>query len=128
MKGNKIDTANDASISKRKLEQHSRKMSPCIEPKKVYEFLNLIPSGRVVTYAQLAKSVGHPGAARTIGKILGQNPNLITIPCHRIVRSDGSVGGYALGEKKKIQLLQNEGLEISNGRIIDFDSKRFQIS
>ena len=59
----------------------------------MYEFLKLIPSGKVVTYGQLIKTVGYPGTVSTIGKILGQYLNSIGIPCHRIVRSDGSVGG-----------------------------------
>ena len=55
-----------------------------------------IPAGKVSTYGDLAKALGNPLASREIGKILGRNPNPIKVPCHRVVMSDGKVGGYAL--------------------------------
>lgn len=95
---------------------------PSLFEKRVYEKTKRIPKGRVSTYSQIAKLIGKPKAARAVGNALNKNPYK-TIPCHRIVRSNGSVGGYACGAKKKIQLLKKEGIEIKNGRV---DLKRFR--
>lgn len=83
----------------------------------VYRVLAKIPRGRVVTYAKVARAIGRPRAARAVGGALRKNPNLITTPCHRVVRSDGRVGEYAGGQRKKIQLLKQEGVEIKHGRV-----------
>jgi methylated-DNA-[protein]-cysteine S-methyltransferase len=60
----------------------------------VYNLVSNIPPGKVATYGQLASSVGNPRAARGIGKILNKNPRPIIVPCHRVVCSDGHIGGY----------------------------------
>ena len=52
---------------------------------------------------------------------MAKNPNPIIVPCHRVIKSDGHIGGYALGIKKKISLLINEGIVIKKGKIIDFE-------
>ncbi len=57
-----------------------------------------IPYGRTATYAELAAAVGRPGAARAVGSAMGRNPCPIAVPCHRVVRSDGSLGGYSGSE------------------------------
>lgn len=69
-----------------------------------------IPSGKVMTYKQLASSIGHPGAARAVGTALAKNPCAPLIPCHRVINSDGSLGGYSGpgGIKRKRQLLEKE--------------------
>jgi len=91
-----------------------------------------IPRGKVTTYAALAKAIGKPRAARAVGNALNKNPfpyvgkrsalygSSLRVPCHRVVRSDGSVGGYAFGAKKKIKLLRAEGVEVSAGGKIDW--------
>ncbi|MDX9893395.1 MAG: MGMT family protein [Patescibacteria group bacterium] len=79
-----------------------------------------IPPGQVTTYRILAVASGHHHSARAVGNALNKNPELIKIPCHRVVRSDGLVGNYRLGRTEKIKLLQAEGIESSNGRIKDF--------
>mgnify|MGYP000853102877 CR=1 FL=1 len=79
---------------------------------KVYRFTALIPRGRVSTYAALAKAIGKTGAARAVGNALNKNPYAPQVPCHRVVRSDGAVGGFALGTNKKISMLKKEGLII----------------
>jgi len=84
---------------------------------KVYGLLKRIPSGKVTTYKALAAAVGNPKASRAVGNILNKNPDLIKVPCHRVVRSDGSVGGYVLGTTQKIKLLWREGVEIYAGKI-----------
>lgn len=65
--------------------------------------------GEVVPYAELAKRIGKPKAARAVGSALGRNPVAIVVPCHRVVRSDGSLGGYGGGVKFKERLLEIEG-------------------
>ncbi len=60
-----------------------------------------------MTYGQVAKLAGNPGAARAVGNILNKNYDP-AIPCHRVIRADGKIGGYNRGEKQKIKLLQRE--------------------
>jgi methylated-DNA-[protein]-cysteine S-methyltransferase len=76
-----------------------------------YAALRRVPPGTVVTYAGLARWAGHPGAARAVGGALGRNPLPLIIPCHRVVRSDGSVGGFSCpgGVSLKRRLLMREG-------------------
>ena len=87
---------------------------------KCYELLKLIPEGKVTTYSEIAKALNSK-AWRAVGSAIAKNQNLFVIPCHRVVRSDGTVGQYALGADKKIELLLSEGIEISNGKIKDLD-------
>ncbi len=88
---------------------------------RVYKKLLEVPRGRVTTYAELAKAVGIENGSRAIGNIMNKNPNPVTVPCHRVVRSDGSVGGYAFGSTEKTQLLFSEGIKVRDGRIVDMD-------
>ncbi|HCM36593.1 MAG TPA: 6-O-methylguanine DNA methyltransferase [Candidatus Wildermuthbacteria bacterium] len=76
---------------------------------KVYEAVKSIPRGETRTYKQIAQAIGRPNAFRAVGTALGKNPDLKKIPCHRVVRSDGKVGGYRFGEKRKRKLLLGEG-------------------
>ncbi len=78
---------------------------------KVYAVVRNIPEGKVLTYKQVAKLAGRPKAYRAVGNILNKNydPN---IPCHRVVRSDGSVGGYNRGIARKKAILTQEGVMI----------------
>lgn len=68
-----------------------------------------IPCGEVVPYAELARRIGRPRAARAVGNALGRNPVAIVVPCHRVVRTDGSLGGYGGGVEWKERLLEMEG-------------------
>lgn len=68
-----------------------------------------IPAGQVRSYGRVAEDVGRPGAARAVGQALGNNPIPIVLPCHRVVASDGSLGGYTGGLERKRQLLALEG-------------------
>ncbi len=68
-----------------------------------------IPFGQVVPYAELARRIGKPKAARAVGGALGRNPVAIVVPCHRIVRGDGGLGGYGGGVEFKERLLALEG-------------------
>ena len=85
-----------------------------------YEILSKIPKGNVVTYKQIAHIL-NTKAYCAVGNAMANNPNLIIVPCHRVVKSDGHIGGYALGVDIKINLLQNEGIAIKKGKIISFE-------
>lgn len=74
----------------------------------VWNSLRAIPYGQTRTYAEVARSVGMPGAARAVGAACASNPVAIVIPCHRVVRADGSKGGYRWGEDRKRALLARE--------------------
>ena len=99
-----------------------------IKNDEVYELLKKIPAGKVTTYGDIAKALGNPSASRIVGKILGQNPNPIQVPCHRVVMSNGKLGGYAYGTLKKRGLLEKEGLSFSNGIVTEFTKVRFSLS
>lgn len=76
---------------------------------KVITIVKKIPKGKVMTYKQIATAAGSPRASRAVGSIMAKNQNL-DIPCHRVIRSDGSIGPYnGLRNKSKEQLLRNEG-------------------
>ena len=99
-----------------------------IKNEDVYDLLRKIPAGKVTTYGDLAKALGNPSASRIIGSIIGKNPNPIQVPCHRVVMSDGKLGGYAYGTAKKKELLEKEGLSFTNGIVSDFKKVRVYIS
>jgi methylated-DNA-[protein]-cysteine S-methyltransferase len=87
---------------------------------KCYELLKRIPEGKVTTYREIASALG-TNAWRAVGTAMAKNQDLIIIPCHRVVRSDGSLGQYALGDYKKAELLEKEGVEILNGKVKNLD-------
>ena len=93
---------------------------------KVYKKLLDVPKGQITTYGELAKSVGLKNGQRTIGKIMNKNPYPVLIPCHRVVMSTGKIGGYAYGENVKMKILSDEGIEMINGKIENFDKKLFK--
>lgn len=84
-----------------------------------YQKLLLIPRGMIASYADIARSLNCK-AYRAVGNAMAKNPNPIFVPCHRIIRSDGSIGGYTLGIEKKIQLLKDEGILIKNNKVLNF--------
>jgi len=75
----------------------------------VYHVVAVIPKGTVMTYANVARAVGKPRAVRAVGTALNRNPFAPAVPCHRVVRSDGTVGGFASGSRAKEVLLRKEG-------------------
>ncbi|SRR6056297_646999 len=85
--------------------------------KQVLKKVKEIPKGKVSTYKELASSLGKPRASRAVANALAKNRDLIKVPCHRVIRSDGFLGGYVLGTEKKIRLLKKEGIEIKFGCI-----------
>lgn len=92
-----------------------------------YDLLKQIPKGRVTTYKLMAQALGTK-AYRAVGNAMAKNPEPVTVPCHRVVKSDGSIGGYALGTDKKIELLQNEGIQIENGRVVSLEKYLYRFS
>lgn len=80
--------------------------------KKVWRALLEIPRGKTITYKELAKKIGKPKAIRAVANAVGANPCAPQIPCHRVVRSDGSLGGYSgkCGIEGKRKLLRREGV------------------
>ena len=81
---------------------------------KVWDYLRKIPCGSVRTYSQVAKDIGKPLAIRAVANAIGKNPYAPKIPCHRVIRSDGSLGGYSGkgGIKTKRFLLKKEGIKL----------------
>jgi AraC family transcriptional regulator of adaptative response/methylated-DNA-[protein]-cysteine methyltransferase len=76
---------------------------------RVYEALSAIPYGSVFTYRRVAESIGRPTAARAVGEACAKNPTAILVPCHRVVRKDGDLGGYRWGRERKERLIAMEG-------------------
>ena len=108
---------------------HGNNAQSTIKDTDVYELLLEIPAGKVSTYGDLAKALGKPLASREIGRILGRNPNPIKVPCHRVVMSDGKVGGYThfFGSDRKKELLEKEGISFSDEFVNDFKNVRVSI-
>jgi len=93
---------------------------------RIYKKLLEVPKGQITTYGELAKAVGLKNGQRTVGKIMNKNPYPVIIPCHRVVMSTGKIGGYAYGENIKTKLLNDEGIQIKNGKIIDLENKVYR--
>jgi len=81
-----------------------------------YFFLKKVPKGKVTTYKELARAVKSKGY-RAVGNAMNKNPYAPKVPCHRVIRNDGKVGGFASGTKNKIRILKSEGVEIKNKKI-----------
>ncbi|KND48227.1 MAG: methylated-DNA--[protein]-cysteine S-methyltransferase [Parcubacteria bacterium C7867-006] len=78
---------------------------------RVRDVVKKIPKGKVMTYKEVAKKAGNEKAVRAVGNILSKNYDK-NIPCHRVIRSDGGMGGYNRGIKNKISILRKEGVKI----------------
>ena len=74
----------------------------------VWEFLQKIPFGQILTYTQVAAGIGKPAAVRAVGTAIGRNPITLFVPCHRVIGSNGSLTGYAGGVELKARLLEIE--------------------
>ncbi|MFP4646940.1 MAG: endonuclease V [Candidatus Acetothermia bacterium] len=94
----------------------------------VLELLLQIPSGYVTTYKNLAKALGDQKASRAIGTIMASNPSPDVYPCWRVVHSDGRVGKYSTkgGQSEKIAKLNEDGIEVKRGRIVNFEDRNYQ--
>jgi methylated-DNA-[protein]-cysteine S-methyltransferase len=87
---------------------------------KCYKILKQVPRGSVITYKAIAEKIGGK-AYRAVGSAMNKNMRK-DVPCHRVVNSDGRVGGFARGVREKIRLLRKDGIEVKNGRV---DLKRY---
>ena len=89
---------------------------------KVYELCRKIPKGKVTTYKELGKALGGKRQVyRAVGRALNTNPYSPNVPCHRVVCYDGKIGWFAKGVKKKIAMLEKEGVKVVDGKIVDFE-------
>ena len=106
-------------------------VSPSFTPfqEAVHRVVQLVPPGRVITYADVARVVGRPGASRAVGTVMRTNPDTRVTPCHRVVRTDGTVGWYGGGAeftRKKVGLLKAEGVPVKpDGTIERFEEIRW---
>lgn len=89
---------------------------------KVYKIVKTIPKSQVRSYKWVAQRIGRPRACRAVGNVLNKNPWPIIVPCHRVVKSDGSLGGFSKGAREKLRLLKAEGLTLE--KIHDIISKK----
>lgn len=96
--------------------------------KNLQKLLARVPRGKVTTYTEIARALGSPKGARAAGNLLNKNPKPNIFPCYKVVKNNGEIGGYALGEVEKIQRLQNDGVKVQNGKVIDFENRRFLFS
>lgn len=90
----------------------------------VYRITERIPAGKVGTYGQIAKCLSITKGARAVGNALHRNPFTPKVPCHRVIQSDGHLGGFASGAQAKKTLLEKEGVIIINNKI---DLRKFQV-
>lgn len=103
------------------------KREPTAFERQVYDLVSQVPAGRVVTYAEMARVLGC-GSAQAVGQALKRNPFAPGVPCHRVIRTDLTIGGYS-GEtegaklRKKLRLLKGEGVEFDReGRLVTQDA------
>ncbi|MFH1868057.1 MAG: MGMT family protein [Candidatus Omnitrophota bacterium] len=90
----------------------SKNRSISLFEKKVYKAVSTIPSGETRSYKWVAEKIGKPLASRAVGNALNKNPYPGIVPCHRVIRSDGTIGGFARGTKAKKSLLLDETAEV----------------
>lgn len=81
-----------------------------------YEVLRKVPKGKVTTYKAIAEKIGTK-AYRAVGNAMNKNPYAPKVPCHRVINSNGDIGGFASGVKNKISLLKKEGITISHNQV-----------
>ncbi len=99
--------------------------------KKVYFYCSKIPKGKISTYREIAGAM-KTKAYRQIGQALKRNPYAPKVPCHRVVKSNGDIGGFSGSDlkniKKKISILKKEGVDVKKNRVVDFEKRLFRIS
>lgn len=89
-----------------------------------YALLKQVPRGKVTTYRAIAEALGTK-AYRAVGSAMRSNTHPVEVPCHRVVKSDGTLGGYVFGAAEKKALLESEGVAVRKGKIVDFESVLF---
>ena len=91
-----------------------------------YDLIRQIPDGKISSYGAVAEALGDKIAARSVGRMMNQNPNADTMPCYKIVHSNGQLGGFGLGVDDKIRRLNEVNIKVENDKIVDFDSLFFK--
>ena len=94
--------------------------------KKIYKKLLQVQPGKITTYGELSRAIGFKNGQRVIGQIMKKNPFPVIIPCHRVVRSDGKIGGYAFGMDIKKSMLSKEGICIKKNKIESLENFIFR--
>ncbi|MFW5976419.1 MAG: methylated-DNA--[protein]-cysteine S-methyltransferase [Bacillota bacterium] len=102
------DQLNEYFTGKRKIFNLPQNINGTKFEVEVWNYLKSIPYGEIRTYKEVAKAIGHPGAARAVGNAAHKNPLIIIIPCHRVVSSHGKLSGYKSGLRRKKWLLKHE--------------------
>jgi deoxyribonuclease V len=90
-----------------------------------YDLVRQIPDGKISSYGEVAKALGDKIASRAVGRMMNQNPDANTMPCFKIVHSNGKIGGFGLGIDNKIRRLSNDNILVNDGKIVDFESVLF---
>lgn len=93
---------------------------------KVYKLTKKIPHSKISTYKELAEALGCK-AYRAVGQALNKNPYAPIVPCHRVLRSSGKIGGFSRGKKEKIRLLRKEGIKIRKDKVVDFEKVFYKL-
>lgn len=93
--------------------------------KKVWKKCKEVPFGKVTTYGEIAQAIST--SARAVGRALSKSPGMPKVPCHRVIRKDGKLGGFAFGKRKKVEMLKKECIEIIKGKI-DLNKYFYKIS
>ncbi|MFZ2456809.1 MAG: MGMT family protein [Candidatus Altiarchaeia archaeon] len=91
----------------------------------VYRVLMQVPRGMVTTYKLIACALGNPRSSRAVGNALGRNPDPDGPPCYRVIKSDGSIGGYGGGIEEKIRRLRADGITVKDGRVLVLENVLF---
>jgi len=97
----------------------SKKLTSTLFQKRIYKVVKKISPGSVLSYKEVARLAGRPKAWRAVGNVLNKCPgSKAGVPCHRVIRSDGRIGGYNRGTKNKIYLLKKEGVIIQKRKVV----------
>ncbi|HII15870.1 MAG TPA: MGMT family protein [Nanoarchaeota archaeon] len=91
-------------------------------PNRVYMLVRKVPYGKVTTYKAIAKAL-NTKAYRAVGNALNKNKNIELVKCCKVVKSDGSIGGYSEGTEEKAKRLKKEGIQVKGGKIVDFQKR-----
>lgn len=90
-----------------------------------YDLVRQIPDGKISSYGEVAKALGDKIASRAVGRMMNQNPDADSMPCFKIVHSDGRIGGFGLGIEDKVRRLKADNILVDDGKIVDFENVLF---
>jgi O-6-methylguanine DNA methyltransferase len=93
--------------------------------KRVFELISMVPKGKVTSYGEIAKTLGSLKYSRAVGKACNKSPGMPKVPCHRVIMSNGCIGGFAYGKKAKEKLLEDEGVKVKFGKVQNFEKVFF---